>query len=162
MAGVATSGVRELRTMIARARSAGRGTELLDALAQSLSERMALRFETKTDPTGTKWKDHEPSTTARYAAEDARIGNRRGRGSLLIRTGLMRASLTRERTARDVLVGFARPYAVFHEFGTRRMPRRGLVFADPEAGKLSDDDIAALLKTGERWFALQLGGKPGG
>jgi phage gpG-like protein len=35
---------------------------------------------------------------------------------------------------RSVTVGFADPYAVFHEFGTKRMARRGMLTTNPERG----------------------------
>lgn len=38
-----------------------------------------------------------------------------------------------------------KPYAAFHEWGTERMPRRGLVFADPDAGTLAKGDEDAVL-----------------
>lgn len=42
-------------------------------------------------------------------------------------------------------VGFGTPYAVFHEFGTQSMPRRQMVFDDPEAGTLAPDDQDSIL-----------------
>jgi hypothetical protein len=33
-----------------------------------------------------------------------------------------------------VTIGFGQPYAAYHEWGTWKMPRRGLLTADPDAG----------------------------
>lgn len=44
-----------------------------------------------------------------------------------------------------MLIGFSTDYAVYHEFGTPMMPRRGLIFDDPEQGSLVLDDQAAIL-----------------
>jgi hypothetical protein len=47
--------------------------------------------------------------------------------------------------ATNVRVGFAAEYAKYHEWRTRRMPRRGLLFDDPDAGTLAPSDLAAVL-----------------
>jgi phage gpG-like protein len=44
-----------------------------------------------------------------------------------------------------VQVGFTQPYAVFHEFGTSKMPRRGMLFGDPTTGELGANDEALVL-----------------
>ncbi len=147
---VKTSDVQPLKDMIARARAAGKGIEIQEAMGQRLQERMGLRFDTKLDPNGKAWDPLAESTKARYDAEDGTRGNGKRAGSLLQRTGLMRASLTRFVGSRDVTVGFTRPYAKWHETGTRRMPRRGLVFSDPTSGTLSDGDIDAMQRVGLR------------
>jgi phage gpG-like protein len=43
------------------------------------------------------------------------------------------------------MVGFGQPDAAYHEFGTEKMHRRGLLFADPEKGELAPDDEKAIL-----------------
>ena len=51
---------------------------------------------------------------------------------------------------------FAVPYAAYHETGTKtkqgtpKMPRRGLLTADPDAGTLGAADSAALMREIER------------
>ena len=57
----------------------------------------------------------------------------------------MLASLTHQADATSVRVGFGKPYAAFHEWGTEHMPRRGLLFDDPDAGTLAEGDEAAVL-----------------
>jgi phage gpG-like protein len=53
-----------------------------------------------------------------------------------------------------VQIGFAQPYATFHEFGTQHMPRRGLLFADPEAGTLAADDTDSILEIVHGYLAM--------
>lgn len=117
--------------------------ELLGALGGALEGQVSTRFETKTDPEGSPWDALRPSTEARYARRYA--GNIPG--TLLDRSGSegMLASLT-SNVASDttVEVGMNKPYALFHEFGTNKMARRGFFFADPDSGRLGDDDLAEL------------------
>ena len=44
-------------------------------------------------------------------------------------------------------------YAVYHEFGTRFMPRRGLLTADPERGELAPADEQAVLDVVETFLS---------
>ncbi|WP_303837479.1 hypothetical protein [Acidovorax soli] len=54
-------------------------------------------------------------------------GNRR----LLNRYGDILTSLNHQADTTSARVGFGQPYAAFHEWGTKHMPRRRLLFADP-------------------------------
>ena len=45
-----------------------------------------------------------------------------------------------------MLVGFDRDYAAWHEFGTKTMPRRGLLFDDPDTRELGRDDRESILE----------------
>ncbi len=47
--------------------------------------------------------------------------------------------------AQSATIGFGDPKAAYHEFGTKHMPRRGLLFADPYSRTLSPDDERALI-----------------
>ena len=57
----------------------------------------------------------------------------------------MLASLNWRADASSVTVVFGQPYAAYHEWGTRRMPRRGLMFENPDAGTLAPDDERAIV-----------------
>lgn len=46
----------------------------------------------------------------------------------------------------SVAWGFSVDYAAYHEFGTKTMPRRGMLTADPEAGTLASGDAVAVLE----------------
>lgn len=118
--------------------------ELLGALGGALEAQVSLRFETKTDPTGAPWDALRPSTQEAYAQ---RFGGSIP-GTLLDRSfdgpGML-ASLTSSVVSdTEVLVGMNKPYALFHEYGTSKMARRGFFFADPDAGRLGDDDLFEL------------------
>jgi phage gpG-like protein len=155
---VKVTDAKPLKAKIARARAAGKGIEIQEAMGRQLQARINLRFVTKLAPDGNTWPALAESTKAAYAAEDRQRGNGKTAGSLLLRTRLMRQSLTREVGARDVTVGFARPYAKWHELGTRRMPRRGLIFQDPTSGTLSADDIGAMDRVGTAVLAEKING----
>jgi phage gpG-like protein len=116
---------------------------LMEALAARLEANINERFDRKVDPAGQRWQPLAPATVERYAAQD------RGRrqGTLLERTGQMRASLSSSATADTAEVGMSRltdggewSIPLLHETGTRRMPRRGIFLADPDAGTLGQQD----------------------
>lgn len=125
-------------------KKAGNLRGLMDSIGQEMETRVSNRFETQTDPAGAPWMQWADSTIANYPED--------GNGTLLDRYGDMLASLGHQGDDSSVTYGFAMPYAVYHEFGTTRMPRRGLLTLDPEAGTLSDDDQRAVLDTIEAYF----------
>lgn len=90
--------------------------EILADIGQIIESNTQQRFDTKTDPNGYRWKDWADST--RKAREDE------GRGTLLVYTGQMRDSLISRVFGESLEVGYASPYAQFHEEGTSKMPRR--------------------------------------
>lgn len=136
-----TEGLRELQ------RIAGDLRPALAEIGATLESRIHQRFDLKEAPEGTPWPDWSPVTAARRAAE--------GRGSLLEHTRRMRDSLSYLVESDAVLVGFGRPYAVYHETGTRRMPRRGLLAT--EQGELAPDDRDAILDVIEDHLRRVLG-----
>jgi len=110
----------------------------LAGIGQELENRIKNRFESHTDPSGAAWIGWADSTIKNYPAD----ANRR----LLDRYGDMLGSLSWQiQDSASVAVGFGQPYAAYHEFGTTRMPRRGLLTADPEAGTLAPADEQAVL-----------------
>lgn len=149
MSAITITGQPDLKRMFARARAAGANMHgLLDAVSGRLEERINLRFDTKQDPDGRPWAPLAATTRARYDAKDQ--GARRG--TLLERTRLMRDGLNRQVLTRDAIVGFDRPYAKYHETGTTRMPRRGLIFSDPITGRMAEGDIDAMQATAREWL----------
>lgn len=129
---------------------------LMQALGNVLRVNIERRFDTKTDPSGQAWKPWAPATVKAYnRADTQRKGKRQGevvrRGTLLERTGQMRNSLTVNAGDSQVEVGMNRlsnggkwSIPLLHEFGTTKMPRRGIFLADPEAGTLGAGDEADL------------------
>ena len=115
----------------------GNLTPVMQSIGMELESRISGRFESRTDPAGRAWAPWAQSTVETYPDG----GNRR----LLDRYGDMLASLSHQANADSVRIGFGQPYAAFHEFGTTDMPRRGLLFADPDAGTLGEGDQDAVM-----------------
>jgi phage gpG-like protein len=120
-------------------------TPAMEAIGQELESRISGRFETRTDPMGTAWDPWKPSTRENYPDD--------GRGLVLQRHGDMLKSLSFSADRHSARVGFGAVaskngdvYAVYHEFGTKNMVRRGLLFSDPEGATLAPDDEAAVLE----------------
>lgn len=111
---------------------------LMDSIGQEMEGRISSRFETRTDPNGQAWAPWAPSTVKSYPAN--------GHGFLLDRYGDMLRSVSHSATATSVTIGFGQPYAAYHEFGTKHMPRRGLLTADPDSGTLGPEDAESILE----------------
>lgn len=120
-------------------------TPVMDSIGTEMETRVSNRFETQTDPMGVAWSPWAESTKASYPED--------GNGRLLDRYGDMLASLNHQADESSVTYGFGMTYAVYHEFGTKRMPQRGLLTADPESGTLSDSDEAAILDVISRYLS---------
>ena len=118
---------------------------VMDAIGLRMVERVQGRFETETDPNGHAWSPWKPSTVKGYPKD--------GNGTLLDRYGDMLNSLNHHADANSVTVGFGVLYAGYHEFGTRKMVRRGMLFGDPEAHTLGTDDEASVLDLIHGYFA---------
>lgn len=112
-------------------------TPAMTEIGATLATRVSARFETQSDPLGTPWAPWSPATLARYPKD----GNRR----ILDRYGDMLQSLNHRATAHSAVIGFGDPKATYHEYGTKRMPRRGLLSADPQAGTLAPADEAMVI-----------------
>jgi len=154
MFSITVTGSAELRAALVRLQGGVRDPkQVLQRIGVVLEGNVQERLQTKVDPTGRAWLPLAPSTRARYAKGD---GQRR-QGTLLVRTGLMMASLSSTVSGSRVTVGFARPYALYHETGTSRdgrpwMPRRGMLTADPTAGTLGAQDEADVRAEIDRWL----------
>lgn len=109
----------------------------MSGIGMEMENRIRNRADAKTDPAGAAWIGWADSTIRDYPDD----GNRR----LLDRYGDMLGSLNYKADATTVEVGFGQPYAVYHEYGTTRMPRRGLIAGNPEEGTLVDADEQAIL-----------------
>lgn len=130
-----------------------RPRDLFEVIGQLLETNIESRFDAKQDPSGNAWAPLAPSTAERYAR--AKTG-----GTLLERTRRLRGSLAHNADDSGVDVGFT-PYATeggrwqiaeLHEYGTTRMPRRGLLTADPLTGQLGADDVADIRSEIERFI----------
>lgn len=131
---------------------------LLERIGAVLESNIESRFDAKRDPSGQAWAPLAESTREGYDRADTtrrgrNAGQVRRQGTLLERTRQMRDSLSREVGDDFVEVGMNRvsddgkwQIPLLHETGTRRgLPRRGIFFADPEAGTLGAEDEADVL-----------------
>ena len=126
----------------------------MEEIGATLENKIRDRRETQTDPNGRRWEAWSASYTANY--QYRRPGEDPPRGKLLERSGDMwdkPGGPTWLATSSSVRVGFDKAYATHHEFGTRTMPRRGLMFADPDSGTLSASDEAAVVDLVNEWLS---------
>lgn len=125
-------------------RKAGNLQPAMQSIGQTLQTRISGRFESRRDPLGKSWAPWTESTKKSYPKD----GNRK----ILDRYGDMLASLNFKASPTKVTTGFGAIaskngdiYAAYHEYGTKRMRRRGLLFADPNQGTISPADNQAIL-----------------
>jgi len=109
---------------------------VMRAIGADMERRMLERFETQTDPAGRKWEPLSPRT----------VKAKKGRGSILYHHGTLMDSRASQADASSVRWGFGQKYAAFHEFGTKRMPRRGLLLADADRRELAEEDRSLILE----------------
>lgn len=151
---IEVTGADELRAELQRAiQRLQQPHELMEAIGASFVANIERRFDTKKDPNGVAWDKLRPATLERYREEDTnKQGVHKHRGTILERTGRMRDSLAYNAGDDYVEIGMTRltdggrwQIPLLHETGTRRMARRGLFTADPDAGTLGAGDEADLL-----------------
>lgn len=127
---------------------------MMDSIGAKIEANVNLRFETQTDPTGAPWEPLSTSEISRYW--NARNYPKGMPGNqLLVRTGQLRDHLAHNAGDDWVDIGTSRSVpgksqptwqvGMLHEFGTKTMPRRGLLTADPETGTLGQGDQADIL-----------------
>lgn len=123
-------------------------TPAMEGIGATLQSHISARFETQSDPLGDPWAAWAPATYLSYPRAGSAGAERMGgeaHGRILDRYGDLLGSLTHQANATSATVGFGNPVAAHHEWGTKHMPRRGLLFADPDAGTLAPDDERAVL-----------------
>lgn len=110
----------------------------LEQVADDFREMVAEQFATEGRAEGTPWAPRKSSPVG-ATRRVARLG--RGTASpLLIRTGALRDSFTRRGASGSIekidgqalSIGSRLPYAIFHQFGTRRMPARPIIVLSDE------------------------------
>lgn len=111
---------------------------LLRTIGETVRVNVAGRLSSKTDPSGAPWAPLAEATLAR----------KKGQGSTLIDSGDMQRSLTYNVGSDFVEIGFGEPYAQYHETGTTRMPRRGLLLG--AVGFSDEGDASGSLGEGDR------------
>lgn len=134
--------------------------EVLEAIGNLLETETRKRFETRSDPDGRAWAVWADSTREAYpfaGTLDGKGPQGPGNGRLLDRYGTMLASLNYQVEGDEVIVGFGQDYAIYHEWGTKHMPRRGLLMSDPDSGTLGAEDEASVLDLVSTWLDELLG-----
>ncbi len=121
---------------------------VMRGIATELEARVEQRFEARVDPNGQIWAQLHPETLKR----------KKRKGAILYDTGDMQGSLTSAAGPTWAQVGFGQPYAAYHEWGTRHMPRRGLLLGNAVAGTLGAGDRAAVLELLGEFLEDQIGG----
>lgn len=116
-------------------------TPVMREIGTRLESRVRARFETETDPLGNAWAPWEASY------DPAQGGNRPtgGNETILDLSGHMLGDMSWSADSKSVTIGFAHEYAQYHEYGTSKMKRRGMLFANPDTGQLAPDDEAEIL-----------------
>jgi phage virion morphogenesis protein len=123
----------------------------MNAIGMEFEARASRRFEDETDPNGKPWAPWAKATRKSYPKD----GNRR----ILDRTGDMLDSLNYQADKDSVTIGFGAvsqkgfPYPAAHEFGTKNMPRRGLLTADPVSRTLGEEDQRSILEILDRYLS---------
>lgn len=139
------------RAIAALSDSAG----LMESIGDKLEKNARLRFETKTDPEGKAWAKLETESELAQYWNARKYPSGEIPGTLLERTRQLVNSLAHNAGEGWLEVGTTRTVpgksqatwevGLLHEFGTSRMPRRGILTADPKTGRLGDQDEADVL-----------------
>ena len=112
---------RDFKAMAARAADL---TPVTKPAAERLRSVITLSFTRSQSPNGEAWRPLAESTIER---------RRKRSGKPLIDTGLLRQSIATRGEAKAVVFGVAgsaASYAPFHQFGTRKIPRRAFLPTD--------------------------------
>jgi phage virion morphogenesis protein len=118
----------------------------MNEIGMEIETRVSARFETQRDPSGQAWHPWAASTRKSYP--------KAGNGSILDRLGDMLGSLNHQADKDGVTIRFGKDYAIYHEFGAKKMPRRGLMMEDPNARRLSGEDEQSILSILQRHLAI--------
>ena len=130
--------------------------DLMEDIGAKIEANAELRFDEKVDPTGAPWAPLSPATVAIYESPWFIERNPAFQGgipgTLLERTRQLRASLAHNAGVDYVEIGTSRQVGkkkwqvgALHEWGTEKMPRRGILTANPQRGELGAGDQADVL-----------------
>lgn len=129
---------------------------LLDDIGAKLESNAQVRWDQRVDPLGQAWAPLSPATIEIYQSDWFIKDNPEFKGGipggLLERTRRLRESLSWSVDDQALELGTSRAtkggkwqIGMLHEFGTRKMPRRGILTANPETGELGPTDEADVL-----------------
>lgn len=113
---VNTTGLEEAQAKLGELAKRGADlTPLLRELGDDEVTRTLLRFEHGESPAGSKWA----------GPKQRRKGRKGGSAQVLVDTGQLRNSITKQILGSSVLmIGSNADYAAWHQFGTRHIPAR--------------------------------------
>jgi phage gpG-like protein len=132
------------------------------AIGSELETRAKARFETETDPNGQKWQEVKDLQKVKALEANSKPGAKPkqtasgypkdGNRKILDRSGTLLSSAFHHADNTTAEIGFSAVagknrdvYATYHEFGTKHMPRRGILFANPNTADITDADETAVL-----------------
>ena len=98
---------------------------VLRTIGEELLSGWRLNWKLETDPYGEKWADLAPSTK--------RQKRKRGGYQILRDSGDMQNSFHVQATRNTIIIAAGVTYAQYHQFGTKKMPRR-MLLPDPDKG----------------------------
>lgn len=104
-------------------------TPLMRGVASLIENSTRDRFRTKTAPDGSTWADLKPST----------LKSKKGRGSKMVEYGDLMRSITSYANSTSATVGTDRPYAKYHQTGTKSSGGSQRMEARPIFGISVDD-----------------------
>lgn len=107
----------------------------LSTVARQKLEDIEKQFKTFTDPDGNKWADLKPSTLRT---------KRVNKDKILTRNGKLRKSFYTKVDKHTLEIRTDNYYAVYHQFGTRKMAKRLIL-------KFTDSDYKNLSKLVKAW-----------
>ena len=104
-------------------------TPLMRGVAAVIENSTRDRFRTKTAPDGSTWADLKPST----------LKAKKGRGSKMVEYGDLMRSITSYANSTSAVVGTDRPYAKYHQTGTKNSDGSERMEARPIFGISTED-----------------------
>ena len=104
-------------------------TPLMRGVGSLLENSSRDRFRTKTAPDGSTWADLKPST----------LKAKKGRGSKMVEYGDLMRSITSYANSTSAAVGTDRPYAKYHQTGTKNSDGSERMEARPIFGISAED-----------------------
>lgn len=104
-------------------------TPLMRGVGSLLENSSRDRFRTKTAPDGSTWADLKPST----------LKAKKGRGSKMVEYGDLMRSITSYANSVSAVVGTDRPYAKYHQTGTKNSDGSERMEARPIFGISAED-----------------------
>ncbi len=133
--------------------------QLLGDIGDQLESNAQLRWDERVDPTGAAWAPLSPATKEIYTSEWFIKANPAFKGgipgNLLERTRQLRNSLAHNVGVDYLEIGTSRQVGkkqwqvgALMEWGTKNMPRRGILTANPQTGELGTgdtDDVLAIV-----------------